>query len=135
MKPGETIDFFPFPSFGQGNPVTYGGDVIAALTTNPGVKEFVQCMTTPEAGTVWAGTGAVISTVKAVGAEAYKSELAKREAQQLAEAEAVRFDGSDLLPAGGPDLGALLQNALRGEDAGQLLTQFQQEVKTAWENE
>ncbi|HXG40131.1 MAG TPA: extracellular solute-binding protein, partial [Candidatus Limnocylindrales bacterium] len=133
LKPGETIDFFDFPTIGGGNAVTIGGDVIAAFTTNPGVKEFIEFMTTPESGEVWAGTGAIISPIKAVSLDAYPNELARREAEQVANASAVRFDGSDLLPAGGPDLGAELQKVIRGETVD--WASFEQQVRTAWENE
>jgi alpha-glucoside transport system substrate-binding protein len=116
LKVGESIDWFDFPSISGNKGVTIGGDVIAAFTTKPGVKEFIQYMTSADSGTVWAGTGAVISPVKAVPASAYPNDLAKREAAQVAGATAVRFDGSDLLPSGGgDDMGAALQDALKGK--------------------
>lgn len=116
LKVGDTIDWFDFPSINSNKSVTIGGDVIAAFTTKPGVKEFLQYMTTAEAGGVWAGTGAIISPVKSVPATAYPNDLAKRDAAQVANASAVRFDGSDLLPSGGgDDMGAALQDALRGK--------------------
>ena len=130
---GETIDYFDFPSFGEGNPVTFGGDVVGALTDKAGVKEFIEFLATPEAGAVWIETGAVISPV--AGVTGYPNELTEREAAQLADASDVRYDGSDLLPSSSPNLGALLQSALRGDAVDGLLTQFQAGVKTAWENE
>jgi len=131
LKVGETIDWFDFPAIG-GKGVTIGGDVIAAFTTKPGVKEFVQFMTSADSGSVWAGTGAVISPVKAVPASAYPNDLAKREAAQVANATAVRFDGSDLLPSGGgDDLGAALQDAIQGKtvDWAKLETSMQAKWK------
>jgi len=116
LKIGESIDWFDFPAVGGGKTVTIGGDVIAAFTTKPGVKEFIAYMTSADSGSVWAGTGAVISPVKSVPASAYPNDLAKREAAQVANASAVRFDGSDLLPSGGGDnLGAALQNAIQNK--------------------
>ena len=100
LKVGDTIDWFDFPSINSNKSVTIGGDVIAAFTTKPGVKEFLQYMTSADSGSVWAGTGAVLSPIKAVPASAYPNDLAKREAAQVAGATAVRFDGSDLLPVG-----------------------------------
>jgi ABC-type glycerol-3-phosphate transport system substrate-binding protein len=135
LEIGETIDWFPFPAINGNDAVTIGGDVIAALTTNPGVKEFMEFMTTAESGTVWAETGAVISPLRDVDASVYPNELVQKEAEQVANASAVRFDGSDLLPAGGPNLGALLQQAIQGQDMNGALEQFQSEVQTAWENE
>ncbi|MEA2537856.1 MAG: alpha-glucoside transport system substrate-binding protein [Chloroflexota bacterium] len=133
LKPGTDIDWFPFPKIGSGDGVTIGGDVIAALTKNPGVKEFIQYMTTPEAGGVWAATGAIISPVKGVDASVYPNDLAKREAAQVAGASAVRMDGSDLLPAGGPDLGAELQKAIQGQTVD--WASYQTQIQTAWTNE
>jgi alpha-glucoside transport system substrate-binding protein len=134
LKVGETIDWFDFPAIGSGKGVTIGGDVIAAFTTKPGVKEFVQFMTTADSGSVWAGTGAVISPVKAVPASAYPNDLAKREAAQVANATAVRFDGSDLLPSGGgDDMGAALQNAIQGKAVD--WAAFETAMQTKWKAE
>jgi alpha-glucoside transport system substrate-binding protein len=134
LKVGDTIDWFDFPAVGSGKTVTIGGDVIAAFTTKPGVKEFIQYMTTAEAGAVWAGTGAIISPVKAVPASAYPNDLAKREAAQVANASAVRFDGSDLLPSGGGDqLGAALQTAIQNKAVD--WAAFETQMQTKWKAE
>ena len=82
-------------------------------------------MTTADAGTIWAGTGAIISPVKAVAATAYPTDLAKKEAAQVAGATAVVYDGSDTLPAASPDMGAMLQNAIQGQDLTGLLGHVQ----------
>ena len=132
-KLGTDADWFDFPSINGNNGVTIGGDVIGALTTKPGVKEFMEYMTTPEAGAVWAATGAIISPVKGVDASVYPNDQVKREAAQVANASAVRFDGSDLLPGGGPDLGAELQKAIQGQTVD--WASFQTQIQTAWGNE
>ena len=41
LKVGESIDWFDFPSINNNKTVTIGGDVIAAFTNKPGVKEFL----------------------------------------------------------------------------------------------
>jgi len=134
LKVGDTIDWFDFPSINNNKGVTIGGDVIAAFTTKPGVKEFIQYLTTSDAGSVWAGTGAIISPVKTVPASAYPNDLAKREAAQVANASAVRFDGSDLLPSGGgDDMGAALQDALRGKTVD--WAKFEQSIQAKWKAE
>ena len=132
-KLGTDADWFDFPSINGNKGVTIGGDVIAAFTTNPGVKEFMEYMTTAEAGAVWAATGAIISPVKGVDASVYPNDQVKREAAQVAEATAVRFDGSDLLPAGGPDLGTELQKVIQGQTVD--WASFQTQIQTAWDNE
>jgi alpha-glucoside transport system substrate-binding protein len=135
LVPGTTIDWTDFPSLGgpDTNPVTIGGDVIAALTDKPCVKEFITFMTTADSGNVWAKTGAIISPIKAVSTDSYPTDLVKREAAQVTGASVVKFDGSDLLPAGSPDLGAELQKAIAGSTVD--WAGFESQVKTAWSNE
>ena len=132
---GTTIDWFPFPTVdGNGaGQVTYGGDTMAALVNDSDVAEFMAYMATPEAGQLWAEQGTIISPLSEVDTSVYP-EAVQPEAELVTSAEALRFDGSDLLPAG-PDLGALLQSALRGEDVAPLLEDFQAQVTTAWEEE
>jgi alpha-glucoside transport system substrate-binding protein len=134
LKVGESIDWFDFPSINNNKTVTIGGDVIAAFTTKPGVKEFLNYMTTADSGAVWAGTGAIISPIKSVPASAYPNDLAKREAAQVANASAVRFDGSDLLPSGGGDqLGAALQTAIQNKTVD--WAAFESQMQTKWKAE
>jgi ABC-type glycerol-3-phosphate transport system substrate-binding protein len=132
IKVPDQIDWTAFPSLGEtGTPVTIGSDVIAALTTNPGVKEFITYMTTKESGEVWAKTGAIISPIKAVDVAVYPNDLTKRESAQVTGASAVRNDGSDLLPGNaGTDLGALLQKAIAGQSVD--WAAFESAVKAAW---
>lgn len=132
---GTAIDWFPFPTIdgnGEGL-VTYGGDVMAALVADSDVAAFMEYLTTAEAGQVWAEGGTIISPIVEVDTSVYPTSLIQAEADQVTSAEAVRFDGSDLLP--GVDLGALLQSAFRGEDMAPLLEEFQTQVSTAWETE
>lgn len=132
---GEAIDWFAFPTIdgnGEGL-VTYGGDVMAALVADSDVAAFMEFLTTADAGQVWAEGGTIISPLVDVDTSVYPTSLIQAEADQVTSAEAVRFDGSDLLP--GTDLGALLQSALRGEDTAPLLEEFQTQTAAAWESE
>jgi hypothetical protein len=132
---GTAIDWFGFPTIdgnGEGL-VTYGGDVMAALVNDSDVAEFMEYLTTAEAGQVWAEGGTIISPIVDVDTSVYPTSLIQAEADQVTSAEAVRFDGSDLLP--GTDLGALLQGALRGEDVAALLEEFQTQTAAAWDTE
>lgn len=132
LKWGDTIGWFDFPIFDSPKGVTIGGDVIAALTTKPGVKEFIEYMASVDSGTTWAKTGIIISPIKGVSADVYPSESAKQEAAQVANAPAVRFDGQDLLPAGGPDFGGMLQSVIKGEAIDGLVGAFNTAQKAAW---
>jgi alpha-glucoside transport system substrate-binding protein len=137
LKLGTEADWFDFPSLGGAGDgaAEIGGDEIAALTTKPGVKEFIQYMTSADAGNVWAKQGTIISPVKSVDPSNYPNDLAKKEAAQVANAKAVVYDGSDTLPASAPDMGAMLQNAVQGQDATNLLKTFNDGVKGAWASE
>jgi alpha-glucoside transport system substrate-binding protein len=133
---GETIDWFPFPTLGNTQDVTtFGGDVVGALTDSDGAKAFLAYLITPEANTVWASTGAIVSPNKGVPTSDYPNDLVVREAESLTSADAIRYDGSDLLPAGiaGEGLGALLQRAIRGDTID--WADYQTRVKAAWDAE
>ena len=137
LKIGTDIDFFDFPAIG-GSPegqVVIGGDMAAAFNTEPATAEFMKFLTTPEAGNVAAETGVFTSPLKGVDVNKYPNELAKKEAEQVAGASVVKYDGADLLPAGQSDLfGAVLQDAIKSSGAPDL-TKFEQGVKDAWEQE
>lgn len=133
---GETIDWFPFPTLGNTEDVTtFGGDVVGAFTDSDGAKAFIEYIVTPEANNVWAGTGAIVSPHKGVGTDAYPNELVVREAESLTNADQIRYDGADLLPAGiaGEGLGALLQRAIGGDTID--WADYQTRVKAAWDAE
>jgi alpha-glucoside transport system substrate-binding protein len=136
LVPAEDIDFFNFPQ-SDGLKITIGGDVIAAFNADTDVAEFMEYMTTAEAGTAWAEGGTIISPIKGVDTSVYESvsPLAVKEADQVTSADVVRFDGSDLLPAG-TDLGAVLQTIIQNpDDAQSAFEQFQTEVDAAWAEE
>jgi alpha-glucoside transport system substrate-binding protein len=133
---GETIDWYPFPTLGNTEDVTtFGGDVVGALTESEGAKAFVKYLITPDANKVWASTGAIVSPHKGVGTDSYPNELVVREAESLQKASQIRYDGSDLLPAGiqGEQMGQALQRAIAGEKVD--WADFQSRVKAAWDAE
>jgi len=129
----ETIDWFPFPAINNtAEQTTFGGDVVGAFTNSDPAKAFMAFIITPEANAAWASTGAIVSPHNGVGTDAYPNELVVKEANQLGSAEAIRYDGSDLLPAGiaGESMGALLQRALRGDTID--WADFQSRVAAGW---
>jgi alpha-glucoside transport system substrate-binding protein len=131
----DEIDWFPFPTI-EGNGeglVTFGGDQIAAMVADTDTAEFLTYMLSTEAAEVWAEQGTVYVPNTNVDPSTYPTVVMQKDAEQINNAEAVRYDGADLLPGG--DLGALLQSALQGNDMGPLLEEFQTTVSTAWEQE
>ena len=77
LKPGETIDFFPFPTIKEehGDPLVGSGDVAAAFVNNEDVAKLLEFLSTPEAGRTWVSTGAIVSPNKGVPDDAYPGEL------------------------------------------------------------
>ena len=136
LKPGETIDFFPFPTIddAQGSPLVGGGDITAAFVNNEDVAKLIEYLASPEAGEIWVSTGAIVSPNKGVGADAYPNELVKKEAEQVANAETFVFDGSDLLPGAlGEDWGTLLQTVIKDPSTiDAQLESFQQNAEDAF---
>jgi alpha-glucoside transport system substrate-binding protein len=136
LKPGETIDFFPFPTIKEehGDPLVGSGDVAAAFVNNEDVAELLEFLSTPEAGRTWVSTGAIVSPNKGVPDDAYPNDLVRKEADQVKNAESFRFDGSDLLPGTlGQDFGTLLQNIIKNpNNVDSLLDDYQAEAEQAF---
>ncbi len=97
---GEDYNFFLFPALNeaQGAPIVGGGDTLVAFSDRPEVAELINWMAGVEGNTLWAGTNAIISPNVNVDMGVY-STLAANEAQQVVNADAFVFDGSDLMPS------------------------------------
>jgi alpha-glucoside transport system substrate-binding protein len=116
LKPGKTIDDFPWPTIVKklDSPVVGGADFAAAFKDSPEVRQFLKYISTPAAGRIWVSTNAVSSPNRRVPGSAYPSLLGRKEAAQLAGAKTFLFDGSDLLPgAFGDTWGFALQNVIQ----------------------
>jgi alpha-glucoside transport system substrate-binding protein len=116
LRPGEDIDFFPWPQINaeHGSPLVGGGDIASAFVNDSDAARLIEYLATPEAGRIWVSTGAIASPNEGVAEDAYPNDLVSKEAQQLKEAESFLFDGSDLLPGTlGQDFGTLLQNIIK----------------------
>jgi alpha-glucoside transport system substrate-binding protein len=136
LKPGEDIDFFPWPTIDEanGNPLVGGGDVASAFVNNEDNKKLIEYLSTPEAGKIWVSTGAIASPNKGVADDAYPNDLVAKEADQLKNAESFLFDGSDLLPGTlGQGFGTLLQQIIKNPgNMDSLLDDYQAEAENAF---
>jgi alpha-glucoside transport system substrate-binding protein len=136
LRPGQDIDFFPWPMINEehGNPLVGGGDVAAAFVNNEDNQKLIEYLSTPEAGRIWVSTGAIASPNEGVAEDAYPNDLVAKEAEQLQNAESFLFDGSDLLPGTlGQDFGTLLQNIIRNPArTDSLLDDYQAEAENAF---
>jgi alpha-glucoside transport system substrate-binding protein len=133
LRPGQDIDFFPWPTINEehGNPLVGGGDVAAAFVNNEDNKRLIEFLATPEAGRIWVSTGAIASPNEGVAEDAYPNDLVAKEAEQLKTAESFLFDGSDLLPGTlGQDFGTLLQNIIKNpNNMDSLLDEYQSQAE------
>jgi alpha-glucoside transport system substrate-binding protein len=138
LKPGVTIDFFPWPTINPkaDSPVIGGADYAVAFKDTPEVRRFLQYITSAPAGQVWVSTGAVESVNKLVSGSAYPNSLTRKEGAQLAAAKIVRFDGSDQMPgAFGDTWGFALQKVIQNPSASNLkkiLAGFQSQIASQW---
>jgi alpha-glucoside transport system substrate-binding protein len=98
--PGETVGVFALPpvSAQQGNPMITGGILFGMLQDSPEAQKLMQYLATATPHEIWAGVG-YITPHKGVKPEAYPNDLIRQQAEILATAQPIRFDGSDLMPA------------------------------------
>ena len=62
-------------------------------------QELIRFLASPQAGEVWAELGGFISPNEAVDPGLYPTEVEQRLAEQVLEAETLRYDMSDLQPS------------------------------------
>jgi alpha-glucoside transport system substrate-binding protein len=137
LKPGKTIDFFPWPTIKPqfDHPVIGSGDLAVAFKDNSDIRSFLKYISSPAAGKIWVSTGAVIATNKRVAGSAYPNLLVRKEAQQLKSAKTFLFDGSDQLPgAFGDTWGSALQDVIQKPgNVKSILSDFQKKVHKAFQ--
>jgi alpha-glucoside transport system substrate-binding protein len=100
----ENVDSFLLPPYEggfEGQPVLGGGDLIGVFDAeNEDVQAVVEAMLTPEFGQVWAAQegSEFVSAFSDFDASTYNNDIYGQIGEQVAAAEAFRFDGSDLMP-------------------------------------
>ena len=119
LTPIEDFNAFLFPAINEmyGTPVVGGGDLLVAFADRPEVAEFFEWMAGTTGNEIWAGTGAIVSPNKNVSLDIYNA-VGAIDAEQVANASAFVFDGSDLAPSalGGDAMFTGLQDFLAEPD-------------------
>lgn len=95
---GDDARYFPFPAVGDAPGVVSGGDVLVALTDEPGTAALMRFLASAEAASVWAADGGFISPNHQVAMTDYPDDTTRRMAEDLMNAQNLRFDMSDLMP-------------------------------------
>jgi alpha-glucoside transport system substrate-binding protein len=113
-KAGETYDYFMMPGQ-QFNAITNSGDVFGMFNDTDAAKKLMAYLVSKDFQEAWVKTGGVLSANKNVSPDTYPDETGKRAAQDLANAEIIRYDASDLMPSSLNDaffkaVGQYLQN-------------------------
>ena len=100
LKPETGFNVFPFPEIGDSVPsVVGGGDLVVLFKNNPAAEAFIEYLTTPEASEIWAKRGGFSSPNKNVDPSVYPDPIQQTTAGAIGEADAFRFDLSDLQPS------------------------------------
>ncbi|HAF85458.1 MAG TPA: ABC transporter substrate-binding protein [Sphaerochaeta sp.] len=97
----EEVGVFALPSIDPkwGTPILGGGDQFVVFNDKPGVKEFMEFLTTWEACAPWAQVGGALFPHKTQNLADYGNSLERELARALVNATVFRFDASDLMPA------------------------------------
>lgn len=131
VGPASQLHYFYFPPIDEqyGRPVLVAGDVYGVFDNRPEVRALVEYLTTAQSLEAWIKEGGILSPHKDVDMDWYP--LSDRGvAEILARASAVRFDGSDLMPAevGTGTFWAGVVNYIDGEDLDTVL----QTIDESW---
>ncbi len=99
-EPKVDYDIFPLPEIDSrfGTPILVAGDAFGMFNDTPEARALMQYLATPQPHEIWAGLGGFISPHKQVSTDAYPDIISQKIAQILADADVIRFDGSDMMP-------------------------------------
>ncbi|GAA1250910.1 ABC transporter substrate-binding protein [Kitasatospora nipponensis] len=99
-KAGQDFAFSRFPTITPAfsGDEEIGGDLLGLFHDTPAARQLLDYLTAPEAQGSWVSRGGTLSPNRQVPATAYPDDLTHQLGQLLADAPAVRFDASDLMP-------------------------------------
>jgi alpha-glucoside transport system substrate-binding protein len=92
-KAGERYDFFTFP----GGKVTGGANIVYAFNDDPATCSFLNYLASADAQEIWVKAGGFTAVNEDVDLKAYPNDIARKQAEQLLEADTFRFDLDDAI--------------------------------------
>ena len=95
---GETYDFFAMPAM-DFDGITTSADLIGMFNDTPQAASLMRYLVTAEAQAIWPSRGGAVTANSAVPLDVYPDEVARGTAEALVNAETVRYDASDRMPA------------------------------------
>ncbi|MGD1949138.1 MAG: ABC transporter substrate-binding protein [Leptolyngbyaceae cyanobacterium] len=132
VEPGRDTQVFLLPGDGPTAPLLTGGLVVALTNDTPAAQAAIQYLTTVTPHQSWAARG-YISPHQDVDFAIYPNDGVRQMAEVLAQAETIRFDGSDLKPAavGTGTYWSEMVNYVSGADADSVLST----IEASWPDE
>lgn len=125
------LNYFLFPEIDPqyGGPILVGGDVYSMFNDRPEVREVIRFMTTAESIRPAVESGVFIAPHKDVDL-AWATDEFRGIAEILLNADAIRFDGSDLQPGqvGAGTFWSAVVDYISGDDLDPLLN----DIDTSW---
>ncbi|WP_157072217.1 ABC transporter substrate-binding protein [Picosynechococcus sp. PCC 73109] len=96
----EDVDVFPLPQINpeQGLPILVAGDVFAMFNDTPEARQLMEYLASKTPHEVAAGLGGYLSPRQGIDLALYPTDLSRKQAEILGNAEVVRFDASDMMP-------------------------------------
>lgn len=126
---GEDVSVFELPSIDAkwGKPLLIGGLMFGVLNDTPEARSLMEYLITAQPHQILAGQN-YITPHKGVPLSAYANPLMQKQATILTQAETVRFDGSDLMPAkvGTGTFWSGIVDYVNGNDLDAVLTEIDQ---------
>lgn len=99
VKMGEDVDFFYLPPIDEqyGKPLLVAGDIYSMFNDRPEVRAVMEFFTTGESIKAWVQSGGVIAPMNDADLSWYSTDVDRRQAELVQNADTLRFDGSDLM--------------------------------------
>lgn len=132
---GDTYDFFAMPGEAYSG-VTTAGDLFGMFRDTPQSRSLMQYLTTAEAQQIWVERGGALSANSAVPVSAYPDDTSRKIAEILNNADVVRFDAGDKMPAqmGRAFFGAILDYIQNPANLDQILADLDDVQAEAYSN-
>lgn len=93
LKAEDDFDFFTWP----GGKITGGANIVYAFNDKPATCSFLNYLASADAQEIWVKEGGFTSVNSDVDMEAYPNPIARKQAEQLIDAETFRFDLDDAI--------------------------------------
>lgn len=135
---GEDALFFDFPSVNDSpQAVVGGGDAIVVLKDSEAAQALLRFLATPQAAEIWAAEGGFTSPNQGVNPDVYPTEIVRRSALALQQAEWFRFDMSDLAPSEfgsthGTGMRWAFQEFVRNPDIEYITNRLEEDARKAY---